>query len=130
MFLLTILFSIYTESPATQPRDIKASIKGNGYEFEFPNLPGGDRISHFEVEIRNTITDRLEVSSTQRHTILSGSVVRFQWDGAVKGNQYQIRFRGVNPSGEGPWSTPVTFGSSKSTLHYILDKVNTKSKVN
>lgn len=111
-----------TANPTTQPESVKTQKKNEKvYEFSFDNLPGTDRITHFDVQIRNTVTDKVVVSSTKRHTILSGNVVRFQWDGVEAGNQYEIRFRGVNPAGTGPWSEPIKFGASECFLYFFFN---------
>ncbi|XP_066931578.1 receptor-type tyrosine-protein phosphatase F-like [Clytia hemisphaerica] len=99
--------------PSSRPKEIDVKEKSQGsYKFTFPNFPGADRIDHFEIEVRDIRKDEVFLSSSKQHNYLAGAVVEFQLDGLVTGKEYEVRFRGVNPSGDGPWSEPISVGQS------------------
>lgn len=100
-------------TPSSRPDKIETTKKGSTYIFTFPNFQGAERITNFEVRVLDTSTNQVIMSSSKKHSYLSGPTVTFEVDGLKSDRKYEISFRGINPSGEGEWSSPVSVGESK-----------------
>lgn len=68
------------------------------------------------MQVLDTSTNKIFISSSKTHNYLSGPTVRFELDGLRTDRKYDITFRGINPTGKGEWSSPVSVGESKQTL--------------
>lgn len=100
--------------PKNLPTKIESKQMEDGsFEFKFTKLANSDRIDGYKIQVRDIINDEVVYSTFKSHTYASPPLVTFTVEGLTQGRKYEVRFQAVNPTGDGPWSVPVSFSTLK-----------------